>query len=222
MKNMNISTTLSNLRSLGLCAFTVLLASCATTSLKNTWKSPQSQGPVGKIAVLFIEERGMLRQGFENRFITQLSRGGTTVVPTYDQLSLAEIKKDKQAAAERLRASGAEAVLIVRLASLGTSYREVRPGSERYAETITGFENVGWYDYYSTCYSVAFMDMSPTYGNLKAKVYIEAGLFDLQAEKPVWTGLTLTVLKETTDRVAEMDPIVAKIVDAMRKDGVVR
>ncbi len=218
MKNMNISTALSSLRSLGLCAFTALLVSCAATSLKSTWKSPQCQKPVDKLAVLFIEERGMLRQGFENRFITQLTRGGATVVPTYDQLSLAEIKKDKQAAAERLRASGAEAVLIVRLASLGTSYREVRPGSERYAETITGFENVGWYDYYT----VAYMDMSPTYGNLKAKLYIEAGLFDLKAEKPVWTGLTQTVIKETTDRVAEMDPIVAKIVDAMRKDGVVR
>jgi hypothetical protein len=96
-------------------------------------------------------------------------------------------------------------------------YREVRPGSQRYVESINGWGSTMWYDYYS----IAYMDMSPTYGNEKRTIYLETSLFDLKTGKRLWTGVTETVLKESMDRVAEMDPIVAKFVDAMRKDGVV-
>ena len=83
---------------------------------------------------------------------------------------------------------------------------------------LTGYETIGWYDYYS----VGFMDMSPTYGSLKEWVDLEASLYDLKTEKRVWSGLTRTAVTENMDRVAEMDPLVEKIVEAMRKDGVVR
>lgn len=217
MNNKKHSPIVAKLLSLGLCALTVLLCSCAASSVQQTWKAPSGQRPAGKIAVLAIDDRGMVRQGFENRFVTQLTKAGGSAVTTFDQLSLSQIKESKDAAAERLRASGAETLLIVRLLGVNTSYREVRPGGERYAETITGFETTGWYDYYS----VAYMDMSPTYGNLKMKVNLEASLYDLKSEKRLWSGFSQTVVKETTDRVAEADPLVAKIVAAMQKDGVV-
>jgi hypothetical protein len=66
------------------------------------------------------------------------------------------------------------------------------------------------------------MNMSPTYGSLKQKVCLETSLYDLKTEKRLWSGLTLTSLKENMDRVAEMDPLVEKIVSAMRKDGVIK
>jgi len=69
---------------------------------------------------------------------------------------------------------------------------------------------------------VGFMDMSPTYGNLKEKVNLEASLYDLKTEKRLWSAVTQTVVTEDMDRVAEMDPVVEKIVAAMRKDGVIR
>jgi hypothetical protein len=75
-----------------------------------------------------------------------------------------------------------------------------------------------WQDYYS----IAYMDMSPTYGSLKQTIYLETSVFDLNTEKRIWSGLTETVVTDTMDRVAEMDPIVEKVVAAMRKDGIVR
>ena len=203
---------------LSLCALAALLCSCAATSVQKTWKAPDCQQPVGKIAVLAIDERVLLRQGFENRFVAQLTRAGASAIVTYDLLSLPEIKENKQAAADRLRVSGVEAILILRLANVGTSYRESRAGTERYAPVLTGIDNMGWYDYYS----VGFMDMSSTYGNLKQTVYLETSLYDLKTEKRLWFGLTQTVVKENMDRVAEMDPLVGKIIAAMQKDGVVR
>ena len=97
------------------------------------------------------------------------------------------------------------------------SYREIRPGGERYAAITTGLESTYWYDYYS----MAYMDMSPTYGNLKQYVYLEASVFDLKSAKRLWAGQTRTVLTDNMDRVAEMNPIVEKVVAAIRKDGVV-
>ncbi|HTL57745.1 MAG TPA: hypothetical protein VL361_18810 [Candidatus Limnocylindrales bacterium] len=207
-----------NLQSLAACALAVLTCSCAATSVKTTWKSPEYRGgPLTNIAVLTIDERNLLRKGFENRLARELKKTGVSVVLTHELLSLSEINQDKRAAAERFRAAGAQAIAILRLASLNSQYRESRPGGERYAETITGFETGYWYNYYS----VAYTDMGVTYGNLKQQVNLETRLYDLTTAKGLWGGLTQTVVSETMDRVAEMDPIVEKIVAAMRKDGMV-
>lgn len=209
-----------NFRPLLLCALAALLSSCATTptTVKNTWKSPDCRQPVGKIAVLAIDDRGLVRQGFENRFVRQLARVGAPATATFNMLSLPRIKEDKQAAAESFRASGAEALLILRLVDVASSYREIQPGGAQYATTITGFGSTDWFDFYS----VVFTSTSPTYGSLKQNVCLETRLFDLNTRKCLWSALTQTVVKEDMDRVAEMDPLVEKIVAAMQKDGVIR
>jgi hypothetical protein len=199
-------------------ALAALFCSCAATSVKHTWKAPESQPPAGKIAVVTVDERKDLRIGFENRFVTYLERAGTPAITTFNLLSLNEIKQDKQAAVARFNAEGASELIILRLMDVSGSYHESRPGSEVYAPTFTGIESTGWYDYYS----VGFMNMSSTYGSLKQNVYLETSLYDLKTEKRAWSGVTETVLKENMDRVAEMDPLVMKIVAAMRKDGVIR
>jgi hypothetical protein len=203
---------------LAACALATLLGGCAATKVEQTWKSPDLKSPVGKIAVLAIEDRGLVRQGFENRCVRQLAKTGAPAVATFDLLSLPDIKEDKRAAAERFRAAGAQAILIMRLAGSAGTYHESRAGNEQYAATITGIESMGWYDYYS----VGFVDMGVTYGNTKQVVYVEVGLYDLSTEKRLWYGQTQTVLKEGMDRVSEMDPLVHKFVAAMRRDGVVR
>ena len=198
-------------------ASAVVLCSCAATSVKNTWKSPDLLGPVGKMAVLAIEERGLLRQGIENRFVEQLTKGRVSAGPTYDLLSLPQIKQDKRAAAARLDESGAKALILVRLIDKTSSYREIMPGNERYAATITGWETTGWYDYFS----LGMMSLSSTYGELKEYVFLETSVYDLKTEKRLWSVLTRTVVTENMDRIAELDPLIAKIVAAMKKDGVI-
>jgi len=204
------------LRPLALCALAALCCSCAATSVKKTWKSPDCRQPVGKIAVLAIDDRGLLRQGFENRFVRYLANVGASAVVTFDLLSLPQIKEDKRAAAERFQASGAEAVLILRLMDVGNSYQVSRVGGEFSAPGITGVDTT--FDDFGG----ALLDMSSTYGDLTQTVGLQTSLYDLKTEKRLWFALTQTVLKENMDRVAQMDPLVEKIVAAMRKDGVIR
>jgi hypothetical protein len=194
-----------------------LLCSCAATSVKKTWKSPDyTGGPEKRIAALVIDERNMLRQGFENRFVSQLKSRGATPIVTYDILSLGQIGQDKRAAAEQFRAAGADVLLILHVVDVSMGYREVR-GNERYAAVVDGFGSDYWYDYYT----VAFMDMSPTYASTQHNVILETSLYDLKTAKRLWSGITKTVLKDNMDRVAEMDPLVEKILGAMHKDGMV-
>lgn len=204
-------------RLLALCALATFLGACAATSVKNSAKSPDFRGPVGKIAVLTIDQRGWVREGFDNRFVRELTKAGASAASTHDVLTPSQIKEDKRAAADRLTALGARAVLIVRLVDKTSSYKEIRPAGERWAPVVGGIDSFGWYDYYN----VAYMDMSPTYGTLKEMVYLETALYDLASEKRLWLAVTETVVKDTTDRLAEVDRLVGKIVGAMTRDGVV-
>lgn len=199
-------------------ALLALLCSCATTTVKQTWKAPGLNQPVGKIAVITVDERGMLRKAFENRFVKQLIAAGTPAMVTYSQFTLEELKKDKRAAAESFQTNSAQAVLILRLVDLGIRQREIQPGGERYSPVITGFEYTGWYDYYT----VGFMNMSPTYSSETQEVVLESSIHELTTGKRIWAGVTKTVLKEDMDRLAEMDPLVGKIILAMKKDRVIK
>ena len=203
----------------------MLLSSCVGTSVKQTWKSPDyTGGPVGPVAVLTVEERGLIRVGLENRVARELERTGQPVVLTHEVLSLREIREDKQAAATRLRQAGAQTVLITRLITSEMQARSFRAGDERYAPVTTGFSpglGYGPYDWYGY-YTVAFQDMSTVWSSQSKRVYLESGLFDLGSGQRLWSCLTDTLLKESTDRVAEMDQLADTIVSALRKDGLVR
>ena len=125
-----------------------------------------------------------------------------------------DIKADKEAAAARLRAGGAEVVLIVRLVDQTTYSRDMRATPERWVPTVSGYGTYGWHDYYS----VAFVDMGTTWSNTRQNIYLDTSLFDLKTGQRLWSTLTLTVLKDDSDRLAEADALIAKVVQAMRKD----
>src|SRR5580765_439623 len=104
------------LQHLALATFALWLCGCASTSIEQSWKSPTHRdGPVQKISILAVDERSTVRQGFENRFVLELRKTGQDSLATHELLGLSEIKADKEGAAARLRAAGAEEVLIIRL-----------------------------------------------------------------------------------------------------------
>ena len=198
----------------------VCLAGCASTSIKQTWKSPAFPGgPVQKIAVIGVDERGLVRMGFENRFVRDLRARGQEAIVTHELMSLPEIKADKEAAAAKLRSVGADSVLIIRLMDRQTYDRQVRSTPERYMGTVTGVESYyGWYDYYS----VAFMDMGAVWSSNQQNVYLDSSLYDLKTGGRIWSALTETVLKDGTDRLAEADALSAMVVKAMNADSMIR
>jgi hypothetical protein len=206
------------IREISLALLVAALCSCAATSLKSTWKSPDYHGgPVGKIAVLAMDEGGMYRPMIEGQFVRQLEQQGQPAFKTLELLTLPEIKADKSAAAAKLRAAGADSILIVRLAdSVNKSSLVPNPGRTSTVTVESG--STGWYDYYVVSYS----GPGGMQKSLQRNVYLETSLYDLNSEKKLWSGLTETILREDMDHMAEVDPLVAKLVTALRADGLIR
>ena len=87
----------------------LFLTGCASTSVTQTWKtSNPPSGPVQKVAVIAVDQRGLARIGFENRFVRELKARGQEAMPTHDLLALPDIKADKEAAAAKLKAAAAK------------------------------------------------------------------------------------------------------------------
>ena len=63
--------------------------------------------------------------------------------------------------------------------------------------------------------------MGTSWADSKTQVYLETSLYDLKTGQRIWAGGTVTVLKDSMDRVAQMDPIVSKVLGALRKDGLI-
>lgn len=214
------SSTMNRMKicTLAVAAMTLMLGGCAATAVKETWKSPAYQGgPVQKIAVLAVDDREQYRSAVECHFNAQLNDQGQKAFVTYDLLSLPEIKADKEAAAASLRKSGADTLLLVRLQSQANHDSEVRATPAYFAPTISGYGNADWFGFYS----VAFTDMGTVWGNSTREVYLETSLFDLKTEKRLWSSNSRTLLKEETDRVAELAKLVGKLLAGMRKDGLI-
>ncbi len=197
----------------------MLCAGCHTTSIKTAWKSPDfASGPVQKVAVVAVADEGLVRGGLENRFFNQFAKRGQQALTTYKTLALQEIKDDKEGAAAKLRQAGADSVLILRLVDTTTRSAEVRQSREAYAPGTAGLPGDGWYNWYSA----AFTDMSIIRGSTRQDVFLDTTLFDLGTGKRLWSCVTDTVLKDDVDRLKVADAFVAKVVAALRRDGIVR
>jgi len=193
-------------------------ASCAPNPLKQTWKAPEHSGPVGKVALIAVDERPVVRKIFEGQFATQLEKRGHGVVRTYEHMGLEEMKANREATAARLKELGADAVVIVRLASQNTYARDVRATRSAYVPVTTGFETYGWY----SAFDIAYMDMGTTYSSVESHVMLETSLFDLTSGKAIWSGVTKTVVRENTDKLEQVRPLVSLVMDGMSKDGVIK
>jgi hypothetical protein len=63
--------------------------------------------------------------------------------------------------------------------------------------------------------------MGVVWGSTKQNIYLDTSLFDLKTGQRLWSALTLTLLKENEDRLVVADALVAKLVSALRKDGLI-
>jgi hypothetical protein len=210
MKNRTLSLMLATL---ALC-----LSGCASSSIKQSWKSPDRQTPARKISVLAVDERAMVRVGLENRFVREMRRRNQDAVATRDLLGLQEIKDDKEAAAARLRDAGADTVLIVRLVDQATYNHQVVTTPGLHTPSMAGYPGYSWFD----CFSYAYAGAPVVHSSTRRDIYLDSSLFDLTTGRRIWSALTLTSLKQDDDALVAADDLAERVVEALRKDGLIR
>lgn len=185
-----------------------IVAACAGASIKSSWKDPEFKGqPAKAILVVGVAQSAGNRRIFEDGFSRALQASGTAAQPSY--VSIPEggaIAKTRLAQA--VAATRSDAVLVTRVLRISKNI-DITPGYG-----ATGFYARGYGGWYGTAWTAGPPDIH-TYDVLT----IESTLWDMSADKPVWSGTTEA--SEPKD-VAKLTEDLAKVLIArMKADGVI-
>ena len=199
----------------------MLFSSCASTSVKSSWKSPEYKGgPSQKIAVVADEERMPVRAALENRFVHQLKAASQPAFATAQSFpNLAAARRNKEASVARLRSDGADAMLITRLVSrsnyVSMGQQEI---TGHYVGLTVAHSSESW-DTFIGSYST--YSSGPRTDD-RDYLLLDTSLFDLNTGQRVWGCITEITVKESDDRFEIADKFVARVVESLRQDGMIR
>lgn len=202
-------------------ALVMLACSCASTTVKSTWKSPDYHGePPKKVAVVADDDRMMVRTALENRFVNQLEASKQPALATASSFpDLAAARKNKEASVAQLQALGADVLLITRLVSKSAYMAKAKQQftGQYVALTVTPGSD-GW----ETSIGSYSDSSSGPRGDDRSYLLLDTSLFDLKTGKRIWACITETTIKDTDDRLEIADKFVAKVVGVMLQEGMIR
>jgi len=189
----------------------VLLATaCATTQLTSVWKDPSYQARPAKVMVIGVAKVPLNRRLFEDEFVLQLKARGTEAIASYTVL--ADNQQDDQAAiAAKVKALGADTVLITRLVSKKTVQFYV-PGTVYYPPPYY----YSWPDYYGYGYRYLY---SPGYIAEDQYAVIETNLYETGSDKLVWAATSETAMNDADHKLIKS--YIGIMVDSMAKNGLI-
>ena len=165
-----------------------MLASCTSSRITSSWKSPDmQQKKYKKILVLGLlkETDRSLRQKMEEHIIGDLKTLGYDAVCScieYDPKAFNNMKEEE--AIQKLDAGGIDAVLTVVLLDK-TKERYYVPGRVSY--TPYTIYNRHWWGYYSTMYGRIY---EPGYYETSTKYFWESNFYDLETKQLLYSVQT--------------------------------
>ncbi len=200
-----------------------VLASCATTSLTNTWRDPgYTGGALKKLLVVGITRDATIRRTFEDIFSAQLKSRGVEAIPSYTL-----IPEDGQADEATLRAavkkSGVDAVITTRVVGIDQRTATSPGYVQSYGAPVYPYPfaigvpppGVGFYGYYANTWSYYQPPTTYTY----EEATLETSLFDAASGKLVWVATSVTFETQAT---AKASSELAKIIiDQLTKDKLI-
>lgn len=169
--------------------FLLIITSCETTKLKNTWRDNNYSGKMKRVLVIGVIERTRLKQLFENEMVQQLKVRGIEAIAGYSVLPT-DKEADKDIIVSKLKELDADGVFIASLVDRETMKTYV-PGDANYARPAY---HSGIHSYYSSSYRAAYSQ------GFKHQVrVVETNLYDAGSEQLVWSAMTQTIVKGNTD-----------------------
>ena len=100
---------------LGGLALAAAVAGCATMEMTNTWTDPGAKGAaLSKVAVVCLTKDPGLRRQAEDTAVSQLQQKGGQAFPSYQLLGETDLK-DREAVKAKLKSSGVDGVLVLRV-----------------------------------------------------------------------------------------------------------
>jgi hypothetical protein len=165
----------------------LLLTSCATTEVLDTWKDDSQTEKFSTIFVLAVIKEPAYRNLLENKLVNVLKDTGVTAYPTHLFFPQAD-QIDEAAAAAAIKEKGVDGVMVVRL--VDTKNETVyTPGTTYIEDGYGGRYSRGWYGYYGRGYRVVSTPGYTTQYNIST---VESAIFNTDTKKRVWSTITQT------------------------------
>ena len=195
-------------RGIGLVVLLATLAGCASTSIRNSWVSPDLQPPLEftKMLVVFMDPNEATRRAGEDALVERI--GSDRAVASHTMFTTQEVQnaENNEAANRRaLEAAGIDSAVVMRMVDQ-TQELSYSPGMS-YPAGYGGF-----YGYYGMGWGMAY---SPGYMTTNTIVSVETNVYDVGENKLIWAGVTETM---NPDEVGQMVNEIASAVDKNLRD----
>jgi len=183
-------------RFLLLCFAVLLLTSCASTEVMNTWKDDTQSQQFTNILVVAVNKVPAYRTLIENELVNIIKKSGAdaksaaTILPNTDLT-------DEATASSATQDTGADGVMIVRLVDT-TKEQVYTPGTTYVQGAYGGRYNRGWQGYYNSGYRVT---NTPGYYSEYKVSTVETAIFDTATNKRVWSTITSTTEAREIDAI---------------------
>jgi hypothetical protein len=192
-------------------ALAVLAVSCGpSTRIEKSWKDPQESKTLNdmkKVLIVCFAESETSRRQAEEMLAARLQGRG---VASYGYKVVAEKGADASALTDAIKADGFDAAIVTRLIDKEKETSYV-PGTITYPY-YAGFR--GYYGYGYGAYA------TPGYYVQDKIYYIETNVYDLTADKLVWSAVTSTTNPGKMEK--SLNEIADVLAQKMRKDGFLR
>ncbi|HSB22852.1 MAG TPA: hypothetical protein VLE94_07040 [Burkholderiaceae bacterium] len=185
-----------------------VLAGCASTQLKDTWKDPAFTGPpLQRVLVIGAFKSDLNRRVFEDAFTAALQAAKTDAVASYVTLpESGAIPNERVRAA--VKSTGSDAVLVTRV------LRVRRDVNVTPAYMGPGFYRGGFYGWYGGAWAATPADV-----HVYDVLTVESTLWNMRTDKPVWAGTSeVTAPSNVTTASQEFAGV---LIPRMKADGVI-
>lgn len=192
--------------------YPVLVAGCASTSFRTTWKAPDV-GPIDyagkKVAAIFVSAEESTRRRAEEALARELTSRGAEGLAAYTLVPTEQLK-DQSTARATLRTAGCAGALVMRVTAREqqiSSYPGVYSGM-RYS-TFSGYSGWGWGAGYDSSYL-----------RTDTVLTIETLVYGLEQDKLLWAGTS--EIFEPSDIEKRVVELAAAAAEEMKKEGLIR
>jgi len=203
----------------GMIILTLLFAGCSSTALTGSWKNPDYKSQIKKVYIVGIAEQDTTRRIFEDNFRNQLSLYGVTGISSYNDLPTKEVI-DKEMIAAKVRANGADSVLMTRAIGKRTE-QVVNPGRiSSYDYGPGGYYPAPYYRNYGSYYARSReIIYEPATVNQYQVATIEANLYSATNSELIWSAQLETMIDGNLEQI--LDDLIETITKNLKSDGLI-
>ena len=182
-------------------SFIFLMVSCTGTDLTETQVDDAYKGkPVSDILIIAVTGNEHNRRSYERKFVANLKSVGVEAVASEKSISMpGDLKIKKETILSAVDQYKNDAVIITQLVGKETKDVYQRGGVTRY----------GYFGY----------TRNPGYSNTTKKVRLETNLYDAKTGELIWSGISKTLSKDSTDRI--MNDVIKAVIANLKKNKLI-